>query len=395
MDTVVEEELSRFERVRARSEALCKPLVADDYVVQSMPDVSPPKWHLAHTSWFFEEFLLASLDSRYVPVHVGYRYLFNSYYETLGARIERARRGLLSRPSVDEVYTYRSIVDRRVREAAERGLGGERALFVLRLGCDHEEQHQELLLTDIKHILWSNPLRPSYEREPREARAPGEDRWLEFSEGLREIGADGRDFAFDNESPRHVVFVPDFQICANLVNCGEFLEFIEEGCYRRPALWLSDGWAAVQKGAWEAPLYWEPGGERAGGEWWQMTLSGMRRVEERAPVVHVSYYEADAFARWRGLRLPTEQEWEVAALELRMNQVFDEAWQWTQSAYHPYPGFRPAPGAFGEYNGKFMCNQLVLRGGSSATPPGHSRVTYRNFFQAEARWKYSGIRLAR
>ncbi len=363
-----------------------------------MPDVSPPKWHLAHTTWFFEEFLLAVLDDGYEPFHERYRYLFNSYYESVGVRVDRSRRGLLSRPSVNEVRNYRAAIERRVRDAFERASTRDRelAVSILLLGCHHEEQHQELLLTDIKHILWSNPLRPSYESIRQEPQgAPNESLWLEFQGGLRQIGFVGESFAFDNESPRHPVFLGAFRLRSTLVTCGEFLEFMQAGGYGKPELWLSDGWAAVQRGAWEAPLYWE----RNGSHWWQMTLSGMKPVTEQAPVLHVSYYEADAFARWRGLRLPTEQEWEVAARESPMAealsaQLYDAAWQWTRSAYQPYPGYRSAPGALGEYNGKFMCNQMVLRGGSFATPPNHSRATYRNFFQPEARWQFSGIRLA-
>jgi ergothioneine biosynthesis protein EgtB len=382
----------QFSSVRRRTEAVCQPLIVEDYGVQSMPDVSPPKWHLAHTTWFFEEFLLPQLVENYLPVQESFRFLFNSYYDAVGERVARERRGLLSRPSVEEVYAYRRAVTERVQEAlaAASPLATQRALPVLRLGVHHEQQHQELLLTDIKHIFWSNPLRPAYqgaepELPPAEL-APG---WIEVPGGLTQVGHEGGDFAFDNEGPRHAVHLAGFRIRSELVSCGEYLEFIDAGGYRRPELWLSDGWAAVREHGWAAPLYWE----RCGNEWWQMTLAGMKPVDFRAPVLHVSYYEADAYARWRGFRLPTEEEWEAAAARTPA-LLRGAAWQWTRSAYAPYPGFRALEGALGEYNGKFMCNQMVLRGGSLATPAGHLRPTYRNFFPPLARWQFSGIRLA-
>jgi ergothioneine biosynthesis protein EgtB len=393
MELAATETLSRFAEIQCRTERLCAPLIADDYGIQSMPDVSPPKWHLAHTSWFFEEFLLAELAPGYRPVNDAFRYLFNSYYEAVGPRVDRARRGLLGRPGVEEVYAYRAEVRRRVKAEVNRAGQSElrRLVPLLTLGCQHEEQHQELLLTDIQHIFWSNPLRPTYESSSLSKERPSarSQKWHEHDEGLYEIGWAGSGFAFDHEGPRHPVHLEAFRISSDLVSCGEFLEFINAGGYREPELWLSDGWAAVQRNGWVAPLYWELG--LSG--WRRMTLSGMQPIEEDAPVLHVSYYEADAFARWRGFRLPREEEWEVAATS-EAELLQPEAWQWTRSAYHPYPGFKPRPGALGEYNGKFMCNQMVLRGGSRATPQGHLRPTYRNFFPPEARWQFSGIRLA-
>ncbi|MBI3544964.1 MAG: ergothioneine biosynthesis protein EgtB [Deltaproteobacteria bacterium] len=380
--------LHRFGTVRKRTELLCRPLLTEDYVIQSMPDVSPPKWHLAHTTWFFEEFLLERfVDERY-------RQLFNSYYDSVGPRLERARRGVLARPSVDEIHAYRGLVDARVCEHFSEARD-EHARAVLELGLQHEQQHQELLLTDLKHIFASNPLRPAYDAQCREAwrdYAAAPAKWIELAEGLHSVGYEGAAFSFDNERPRHRVALGAFRLCSQLVTAGEFLEFIEAGGYRRPELWLSDGFAAARKNEWTAPLYWE----RLGKDWWTMTLAGMRRVDEHAPVTHVSYYEADAYARWRGCRLPLEAEWEVASTvkPTSFMAMFDTAWQWTSSPYQPYPGFRPLGGALGEYNGKFMCNQLVLRGASWATPPSHARATYRNFFPPEARWQFSGIRLA-
>lgn len=408
--------LAAFAAVRRLTEELCRPLVTEDYGLQSMPDASPPKWHLAHTTWFFETFLLAEHAPGYRPFNAQFGYLFNSYYNAVGDRHPRPLRGLLSRPTVAEVYEYRAHVDRAVERLlsslSDRGRSAVEQ--VLTLGLNHEQQHQELLLTDLKHAFSLNALRPVYRESPHarvEMLSPAV--WVSFASGLYEIGHDGAGFAFDNESPRHRVFVEDFSLGARLVTCGEYLAFMEDGGYRRPELWLSDGWAACLREKWEAPLYWEP--DR--GAWWQFTLSGMRPVEPGEPVTHVSYYEADAFARWSGARLPTEAEWEVAAgtvpvegsflegghlhpahypLGSRgLTQMFGEAWQWTASPYVAYPGYRPAAGALGEYNGKFMCNQLVLRGGSCVTPRGHVRPSYRNFFPPEARWQFSGIRLAR
>lgn len=402
----------QYQQVRDLSEHLCQPLSIEDYVIQSMSDVSPPKWHLAHTTWFFETFLLVPHLAGYEVFHPQYGYLFNSYYEAVGQRHPRPQRGLLSRPTVDEVYRYRAYVDEGMRSLLTNCL--DPALKpLIRLGMDHEQQHQELLLTDIKHILSLNPLRPSYRSDlpGSPVRVSTKEHWLDYPGGLYSIGYAGDDFAFDNESPRHSVYLQDYWLAAQLVTNGEYLEFLQAGGYNKPEYWLSEGWATVQTAHWEAPLYWE----QIDGDWWVMTLAGMRRLNLDEPVCHVSFYEADAFARWRGKRLPTEAEWEVATVGIavqgnfletgylhpiaaqgvtRPDQLLGDVWEWTQSAYLPYPGFKPVEGAVGEYNGKFMCNQMVLRGGSCATPPHHIRPTYRNFFPPSARWQFSGIRLA-
>ena len=407
--------VERFREVRRRTAALCEPLEVEDYVVQSMPDASPARWHLAHTTWFFETFVLAPTRADYVPVHPGFGFLFNSYYNAIGDRVPRARRGTLSRPTVREVYEYRRAVEDRVVELLgrldEERLRGLAPTIVL--GLHHEQQHQELILTDLKHAFGSNPLRPAYQqgRGPLAGGAPL--RWGEYSAGLRAVGHDGSGFAFDNELPRHRVYLDAFRLASRLVTNGEYLGFIEDGGYDRPELWLSEGWDARQAHQWTAPLYWERPGA---GPWQVFTLSGLCSLEPDEPLCHVSYFEADAFARWAGARLPTEAEWETAAADLviagnfvesgRLHpspspdqgaapaQLFGDAWEWTQSPYTPYPGYRPAPGALGEYNGKFMCNQMVLRGGSCATPSAHIRATYRNFFPPGARWQFTGIRLA-
>lgn len=406
--------LRRYEEVRAASEALCRPLATEDYVIQSMPDVSPPKWHLAHTSWFFETFLLQPSLPGYRPFHERYGYLFNSYYEAVGPRHPRPQRGLLSRPTAEEIYRYREYVDaamgRLIEESEEAAWAGIEPL--LTLGFHHEQQHQELLVTDIKHILGTNPLRPAYSVRPPDAGQPTPPlEWLPYEGGVQEIGYAGPGFAFDNETPRHPVYVQPYRLASRPVTNGEYLEFMEAGGYRRPEFWLSDGWRVTQEHGWEAPLYWE----QVDGRWWSMTLAGMRPIAQAEPVCHVSFYEAAAYAQWAGGRLPTEAEWESAAPERidgnfvesgRLHpipaqqdgpspaQMCGDVWEWTASPYSPYPGFRPAPGAVGEYNGKFMCNQMVLRGGSCATPGSHIRATYRNFFPPEARWQFTGIRLA-
>jgi ergothioneine biosynthesis protein EgtB len=410
----------RYGAVRRRTVSLCAPLETEDYVVQSMPDASPAKWHLAHTSWFFETFVLKAAFA-HESTSKEYAYLFNSYYNAVGERTPRAERGLISRPTVAEVYRYREAVDARMNAL----LGGadepllERLGATIELGLNHEQQHQELILTDLKSMFGRNPLRPVYrELGPIERGEVAPVRWLGYPEGLRKVGHDGHGFAFDNEMPRHSVFVQPFHLADRLVTNGEFLAFIEDGGYEQPKFWLSDGWNARNTQRWAAPLYWE-GGENQG--WRIMTLAGLRDLEPDEPVCHVSYYEADAFARWAGARLPSEAEWEVAAegVEIRGNfledqhfhprplgaahahaddapaQLFGDVWEWTRSPYTPYPGYCPAPGALGEYNGKFMCNQMVLRGGSCATPRSHIRSTYRNFFPPEARWQFSGIRLAK
>jgi ergothioneine biosynthesis protein EgtB len=401
----------RYRQVRQLSEWICQPLATEDYVIQSMPDVSPPKWHLAHTTWFFETFLLPHLPG-YEPFHPQFGYLFNSYYEAVGQRHPRPQRGLLSRPTVETIYSYRAYVDQAMQELLAQPLDSAIESLVL-LGLHHEQQHQELLLTDIKHILALNPLRPSYRTDLPLPPDPvtSKEKWLDYSGGLYTIGHSGDSFAFDNESPQHPVYLQDYYLSARLVTNGEYLEFIEAGGYSKPEYWLSEGWATVQTEGWQTPLYWE----QQDGEWWVMTLAGMRRLHSDEPVCHVSLYEADAYARWAGKRLPTEAEWEVAAAQVgvegnllaagylhpipitgltRPDQLFGDVWEWTQSAYLPYPGFRSAEGAVGEYNGKFMCNQTVLRGGSCVTPPQHIRFSYRNFFPAATRWQFSGIRLA-
>ena len=418
-----------YRRVRALTEELAEPLSPEDQTVQSMPDVSPTKWHRAHTSWFFEAFVLGGAGSRYRPFHQSYGYLFNSYYEAVGPRHPRAERGLVTRPGVAEVAAYRRHVD----EAMAALLAGPldpRTAELAELGLHHEQQHQELLLMDIKHVLSRSPLAPAFAARPTGARpAPGRRPpasgapWWGHAGGEAEIGHPGGGFGFDNEGPRHGVLLTPFELRSTVVSCGEWLEFMADDGYRRPDLWLSEGWAAVQAAGWVAPLYWVADG--AG--WQQFTLTGLRAVDPAEPVCHVSLFEADAFARWAGARLPTEAEWEAVATDRARGVAgpddpvasggpdgpnfldsgllhplaggtaapFGDVWQWTSSAYAPYPGFRPAPGAVGEYNGKFMVNQYVLRGGSCVSPAGHIRPTYRNFFPAGARWVFAGLRLAR
>jgi ergothioneine biosynthesis protein EgtB len=406
----------RYEAIRRFTEELCAPLAVEDYVVQSMPDASPAKWHLAHTSWFFETFVLKPYLRAYRPFHEQFNFLFNSYYNAIGPRHCQPRRGLLSRPTVEETYQYRRHVDERVSALlndAVHPLRREIAVAV-ELGLQHEQQHQELILTDIKNLFAANPLRPVYRAgRPEEARPAVPLRWIAVEEGLRWIGHDGAGFAFDNESPRHRQWVDAFLFASRPVTNGEYMAFIRDDGYDRPELWLSLGWTTRQEGGWHAPLYWE----KRDGHWWTMTLAGLRKVREDEPVCHVSYFEADAFARWAGARLPTEFEWETAAdlggapgsfaedgvfhprpaapASDGPVQMFGDVWEWTGSPYRPYPGYRPPAGALGEYNGKFMANQMVLRGGSCATPRSHIRATYRNFFVPQARWQFAGIRLAK
>jgi ergothioneine biosynthesis protein EgtB len=408
--------IDRYTAVRRFTERLCEGLATEDYVVQSMPDVSPTKWHLAHTSWFFETFILREHLRGYRPLNEGYAYLFNSYYVHAGERHCRAQRGYISRPTVAEVYEYRRFVDDHMHRLLD---GAEDALLatlrpLVEIGLNHEQQHQELMLTDLKHVFGVNPLRPTYrERDDAGTVAALPLEWIGFDGGLHWIGHDGEGFAYDNEGPRHRQFLEPFQLANRLVTNGEYLRFMEDGGYRRAELWLSMGWATAQENQWTEPFYWE----QRDGDWWLFTLSGMREVHPAEPVCHLSYFEADAYARWAGARLATEAEWEVAAGSVPMRgnlveqewfhptvatgepgallQIFGDVWEWTQSQYTPYPGYRPPPGALGEYNGKFMCNQFVLRGGSCATSETHVRPTYRNFFPPDATWQFTGLRLAK
>ena len=384
---------ARYRAVRARTEALAAPLSPEDQAVQSMPDASPTKWHRAHTTWFFETFVLLPFLPNARRVRDEYGFLFNSYYEAAGPRHARPQRGMLTRPSCAEIAAYRACVDGAMERLLEDP--PDAALPMIELGLQHEEQHQELLLTDILHALSLNPTSPAYDPGWREPSGPSPRpvRFLDVPQGVAEIGHDGCGFAFDNETPRHRTYLAPFRIADRLVTNAEWVAFVEAGGYRDPTLWMSDGWSARSAQGWEAPLHWR---RRGDGAWVQFTPAGERPLEPTAPVRHVSWYEADAYARWAGNRLPTEQEWEAAAgaFAADLQQVSGIAWQWTGSAYRPYPGFRPWPGAVGEYNGKFMVNQMVLRGGSLATPPGHSRRSYRNFFPPDARWQFTGVRLA-
>jgi ergothioneine biosynthesis protein EgtB len=400
----------RFCHVRAETERLCDRLEVEDYQLQSMPDCSPPKWHLAHTTWFFEEFILARSESEYRPFHPVFSFLFNSYYESIGMRWPRPNRGLLSRPKVSEIREYRQQVNERI--LALITTADENMLRTIstriELGINHEQQHQELLLTDVKHAFGLNPLKPEY-APPIDLKISNTTlttRWKRFGSSVRELGHDGVGFAFDNEGPRHGVFVRAFEIAASAVTAGAYLMFIDDGGYDRPELWLSDGWAARCRNRWTAPLYWDA----TDGRWSVFTLRGVRELQLCEPICHLSYYEADAYARWAGVRLPTEAEWEITAADYAIEgnfldsaalhptggeHFFGDVWVWTASPYTAYPGFRTEAGALGEYNAKFMCNQMVLRGGSCVTPAGHIRCTYRNFFPPDSRWQFSGLRLAK
>ncbi len=408
---------ARYHSARAASESLAQPLAPDDYNLQAMADVSPAKWHLAHTTWFFETFLLKPFVADYREFHPQFAYLFNSYYNGVGAQFPRSQRGLLSRPTIGEVYRYRAHVDEAMHALLTNTPEAQWAAIESRaqLGCHHEEQHQELFLTDIKYNLFFNPLAPAYRDDLKRAAAVVQTplRWLSREGGEYRIGHHGDGFAFDNETPRHRVLLSPHAVASRLVTNGEYLAFLDDGGYRRPELWLSDGWRAANERGWQSPLYWQ----QNDGGWFMFTLGGLRPLDELEPVCHISYYEADAYARWAGARLPTEAEWEAVANEhvcagnLReadhlhpvpaaagdepVAQMFGDVWEWTQSAYAPYPGYRPASGALGEYNGKFMVNQLVLRGGSCVTPTAHIRASYRNFFYPADRWQFSGLRLAR
>jgi len=400
----------RLWRVRARTERLCDPLAIEDYVVQSMPDASPVKWHLGHTTWFFETFVLGPHLEGFRPYRPEWGQLFNSYYVSVGPRHPRPDRGLLTRPTVGEVYAYRKWVDERLGEFLGTGAAARPPVAaLLELGLQHEQQHQELILTDLLHAFSRNPLRPAYSDVTPGASAATPVAWERCPGGLVRIGHEGGGFAFDNEGPAHLVHLEPYEVASRPASAGEFAEFIADGGYRRPELWLSDGFAAAQAGGWGAPLYWE----RREGAWVRFTLHGERPVDPAEPVTHVSFYEADAFARWAGARLPTEAEWEnwaraapvagqfvedgdlVAVARPPRASPYGGAWVWTASPYVAYPGFKPAAGAVGEYNGKFMVNQLVLRGGSCLSPQGHIRATYRNFFPPPARWQMTGVRLAR
>jgi ergothioneine biosynthesis protein EgtB len=404
--------LSRYQTVRQRSVGVCAPLTIEDHAIQSMPDASPAKWHLAHTTWFFESFVLVMLGQSVLDDTFGY--VFNSYYEAVGPRIDRARRGMVSRPSLEAVHAYRRNVDERIAYALATHALDQAAQSVLELGLHHEQQHQELMLTDLKHALGTQPLQPAY-RTDLDRSAVGTIvplAWLDFAGGVIETGASDRGFAYDHERPRHRVVVEPFALATRPVSNAEVLAFIGDHGYGEPRLWLSDGFAAAKREGWAAPLYWE----LRDGVWMHYDLAGVREVDPAETACHLSYYEAEAIARWAGARLPTEDEWEYAAGPRRareghwsdddrlhpraatgagLTQLFGDVWEWTRSAYAPYPGFRPLPGALGEYNGKFMSGQMVLRGGSCFTPRGHVRASYRNFFAPPARWQMTGVRFAR
>jgi dimethylhistidine N-methyltransferase len=383
--------LKRYQNVRSRTQSLAAPLSAEDMVVQSMPDASPAKWHMAHTTWFFETFLLSENSPGYEPFDPAFGYLFNSYYEAVGPRHPRPQRGLMTRPGVDQVMAYREHVDQHMTRLLQTSLP-QALSSLIELGLAHEEQHQELLLMDILHLFSTSSLKPAYDPGwPRDVSGRC-GRYKPLKGGLTEIGHQGTDFAFDNEGPRHTTYLQSFEISDRLVTNGEWLKFIKAGGYSQAGLWLSEGWTTVQENGWNAPLYWQHDESHG---WRCMTLRGLEAIDLNAPVTHISYYEAAAFAHWADARLPTEAEWEAAVVAGLLEQVDDVAWQWTQSSYSAYPGFRPAASAVGEYNGKFMINQMVLRGGASVTSPSHSRATYRNFFHPEKRWVVSGLRLAR
>jgi ergothioneine biosynthesis protein EgtB len=407
----------RFQTVRSMTDTLTQPLAPEDMMVQSCPETSPVKWHLAHTTWFFETFVLRNYLSGYQPYNADFLWLFNSYYKSLGGHPEKQLRASFSRPSLEQIRAYRQHVEEGIEQLLARGASAE-ICDCIELGMHHEQQHQELIATDIKHAFWSNPLQPVYaERRPTPIADGEPHRWLEYAAGLVEIGHSGNGFGFDNEFSRHKVFLEPFRLASKPVTCAEYLSFIEDGGYRRPELWLSDGWDALQSFDWQAPLYWR---RNPSDTWDVFTLHGLMPLDDLlpTPACHLSYYEADAYAHWAGFRLPTEFEWEHAAglstvtgnlLESgalhpqpqpsdvslhQPAQLFGDVWEWTRSPYVAYPRYRPAPGALGEYNGKFMCNQFVLRGGSVATPASHIRASYRNFFAPGTRWQFSGIRLA-
>jgi len=382
---------AHYSAVRAHSLTLTAPLSDEDCAVQSMPDASPAKWHLAHTTWFFETFLLEPFEPHFSPFHAAYRMLFNSYYNGVGDQYSRPHRGLLTRPTRAQVLTYRANVDARLAVLFTQPQP-EDFRTLLELGLNHEQQHQELILTDILHTLSQNPLNPAYDDHFPAPPAAGPLEWISFEGGITQIGHAGESFAFDNETPRHRQYLEPFAIASTLVTNRDLQNFIEAGGYEDPALWLSEGWNFIRAHNIRHPLNWR----LVDGAWHEFSLRGLHKLDQAGPVLHLSFYEASAYALWAGARLPTEAEWEHAArTRPNLPQLFDTAWQWTSSAYAPYPGFQPATGAIGEYNGKFMVNQYVLRGSSLATPPGHSRLTYRNFFPAGTRWQFTGLRLAR
>ena len=402
----------RFRTIRESSMRITARLTAEDQMLQSMPDASPAKWHLAHTTWFFETFILLPNLSGYKPFDPRFQHLFNSYYKQLGSHPYRGSRGLMARPTLEQVQAYRSHVETALLSYLDDA--NENALSLVEIGLQHEQQHQELILTDVKHGLWSGPLRPEPIANSHSKHFASPIEWIDFEGGIHSVGHEGDGFAFDNESPRHDVLLRPYRLASRPVTNAEYLEFMQDGGYRRPELWLSDGWDAVNAQGWNAPLYWE----LRDGQWWHFTLNGMnsglKEVDPAEPVCHISFYEADAYARWADSRLPTEEEWEIAAgrhpsrgsfmdddlfhprpaTGNGLQQMFGDIWEWSASAYLAYPGFKPAPGLVGEYNGKFMCNQFVLRGGSCATPSSHIRASYRNFFPPHARWQFSGVRVA-
>jgi len=406
-----------YKKVRKLSHKLAEPLSTEDYVVQSMPDVSPTKWHLAHTSWFFEAFVLSKVFSKYESLHPQYNFLFNSYYVQIGERHSRPQRGLISRPTVDEVYDYRAYVDKSMNNVFNKldVKKFDEIAPVIEIGLHHEQQHQELIITDIKHVLSQNPLYPLYKKRKNRSKKINSGRisWIDFEGGIYEIGNKGHKFGYDNEFPRHKTYIEPFSLSSRLVTNREYLEFINDDAYSKAELWLSDGWNVVSTNSWKAPMYWE----LKDGKWHNFTLHGLTEIRPDEPVCHISFYEADAFSRWAGARLPNEFEWEIASEKLKvngnfvdnknfhpvplengdgnLNQMYGDVWEWTRSPYSPYPGYEAPPGALGEYNGKFMCNQMVLRGGSCATSKSHIRNSYRNFFPPDARWQFMGIRLAK
>lgn len=407
--------LNNYKKVRSFSHTLAEPLAVEDYVIQTMPDVSPTKWHLAHTSWFFEAFVLSEINPSYQSLNPKYNFLFNSYYVQVGERHCRPKRGLISRPTVDEVYEFRAFVDKNMFDLFENSDDKTFSEIapIIEIGLHHEQQHQELIITDIKHVFSENPLDPVYSKSNNTSKKQlSQLEWVEFNEGLYSIGSvDG--FCYDNEIPRHKTYIDSFKIASRLVTNGEYAEFIEDGGYEKPEIWLSDGWNTISSNGWKSPLYWY----QKDVEWGVFTLNGVKKLNLNEPVCHVSFYEAEAFARWAGARLPSEFEWELASEDLlvqgnfvedknfhpivnnnkseKLHQFYGDVWEWTRSPYSPYPGYTAPEGALGEYNGKFMCNQMVLRGGSCATSISHIRNTYRNFFPPDARWQFMGIRLTK